>query len=810
MAEIIDIITNLQFVAEDEGVKKSAATIAQLSKEVEKLSDETKDYQAFLDKNRGKNAQHDKEAIAAIQKNTALIKEKQKAIVTEFQATDQLNKAITQEVGLLASLNNQLEVLKAKKAFATTSTELKAINVDIAKVNSQIKGTGEAVGGAASKAFSGLRQLAYLIPGLGMAGIFNLAFEAIGRLFPQIEKYVRALVGLDGVQKDLNDAIKEGLKNSYVEVSNLDRLYDKTQDTTLSIDERREAVNKLQKLYPAYFKNIEDEIILNGGAKDSYDELRQSIIATAKVKAIEGKIAEKFNEDFEKEIELRNELKEATIAERVERGKAGRVITGDFGRTTGVDAATLDANRIRRKAVAKKALNDFIDNQKEELSVLTSSLEEQEKLISDKTVESTSKEDSERKKRAAAAKRARDLAAREQAESDKIIREAQLSLMDEEAREIKERELRYEEEKKKLRKVNAQERLDFEQAYEDDLYDIRLKYQLKNLALIDKELEEINKRVEADFKADVKRGIEIDEAKRKAIKKEQDFIKKNLEEMQEYVKDLNEKAAKDRRKQIQENIKGIGDSVQAFGNLLDTITQVSIDRADKELSAQQRRIDRAAKYAERGGAELLEIEEERLNRLSEKREKFAQRQLQINSALALSESIVAVAAAAAEGDGYGSIALVAAVVAAIAAGYAFVSTLEEPTSFAEGTKEVKGPGSETSDSIPARLSKGERVVPAKRSRQFKAVLDDIQDGVFADQGALISAIQAGKYSGMNYKAVIDSSTTNTTDVRGLETRLDGVIAAIEDMPASKTIFDERGFGSYLIKQQQRTLKRNKY
>lgn len=809
MAEqIIDIITHLQFVAHDEGARKSAATVAQLTKEVQKLEDETKDYQQFLDKNRGKNAQHDKEAIAAIQKNTAAIKEKQKAIITEFQATEQLNKAITQEIGLLGSLNNQLEILKAKKAFATTAGELKAINVDIANVNKQIKGTGEAVGGAATKAFSGLRQLAYLIPGLGLAGIFNLAFEAIGRLFPQIEKYGRALLGLGGAQQDLNDAIKEGLKNSYVEVSNLDRVYAKTQNTALSIDERRESVNKLQKLFPAYFKNIEDEIILNGGAKDSYDELRKSIIATAKVKAIEGKLIEVYNNNFEKETKLRSNLKKAIAEENRERGKIV-INQGVIGRAdvqTDLNAKQANALRKQRRRQAQTELFEFESEQAEQLKVLTDALTEQEKLISYKTVESTAEEDAARKKRAADAKRASDQAAREQAESDKIIRESQLSLLDEEAREIRERELKHEEELKKLRKVTKQERLDFEQAFQDDLYDIRLKYQLKNLELIDKELAEINKRVEADFKEDVKMGAAIDAAKRKKIKEEQDFIKKNLENMQEYVRGLNAKAAKDRKKEIEDNIKGISDSVQAFGQLLDTITQASINNVDKEITAQQRRIDRATKYAERGGAELLELEEERLAALEEKREKYARRQLQINSVLALSNAIVAVTAAAAEGGPV----LVAAVIAAIAAGYGVVNAFDEPLQLAEGTKSVEGKGTETSDSVPANLSKGERVMTAKTSKKFKPILDDIQDGMFPDQAALVSAIQGGKYSGMNYKAVIDSSTTNTTDSKGIIAAVERLNTTLEEHPVSKVIFDERGFGHYLMQQQARTLKRNKY
>ena len=323
-------------------------------------------------------------------------------------------------------------------------------------------------------------------------------------------------------------------------------------------------------------------------------------------------------------------------------------------------------------------------------------------------------------------------------------------------------------------------------------------------------MDDINKATEKAFRERVKMGQEMDEAAEKNRQKELAFIAKNLEAIQKYVRDSNKKIAEDRKKEIIENIKSYGQAVQEFGNFINTIVQSNIDSLDREITAQQRRIDRAVKYAERGGAELLEIEEERLAALEEKREKFARRQLQINAALALSNAIVAVATTAAE-SGIASIATIPAVLAAIAAGYAFVNTLEEPQNFAEGTKAVKGKGTETSDSVPANLSVNERVVSAKTSKKFKPILDDIQDGVFANQADLIASIQAGKYSsGMNYKAVIDSSQTNTTDNKAVVYALGEVKTAIEQIKGTKVIANEKGIAVFTIQQMQQISKRNKY
>ena len=50
--------------------------------------------------------------------------------------------------------------------------------------------------------------------------------------------------------------------------------------------------------------------------------------------------------------------------------------------------------------------------------------------------------------------------------------------------------------------------------------------------------------------------------------------------------------------------------------------------------------------------------------------------------------------------------------------------------YKEGVIDLKGPGSETSDSITARLSRGESVMTAEETKQYKPVLQAIRDGEF--------------------------------------------------------------------------------
>jgi len=131
-----------------------------------------------------------------------------------------------------------------------------------------------------------------------------------------IEWASAAMKGSDGIRTlkenkmALNEAIKTGDKEANNEIYKLGILYKTTQDVTLSIAQREKAVNKLQEMYPSYFGNIKDEIILNGGAKKSYEELKEAVLASSRAKAISGQMDKMAAEEFEKEAEIRVKIEE--------------------------------------------------------------------------------------------------------------------------------------------------------------------------------------------------------------------------------------------------------------------------------------------------------------------------------------------------------------------------------------------------------------------------------------------------------------------------------------------------------------------
>ena len=116
---------------------------------------------------------------------------------------------------------------------------------------------------------------------------------------------------MDGV----NTAMQDGQKEAQQSIVRLNLLYNATQDVTRSINERKKAVDALQKEFPAYFKNISDEKILAGEAAAAYNDLANAIIRSAKARAAQDKIVEnqkKILDLEEEQAKAQIELNKAT------------------------------------------------------------------------------------------------------------------------------------------------------------------------------------------------------------------------------------------------------------------------------------------------------------------------------------------------------------------------------------------------------------------------------------------------------------------------------------------------------------------
>ena len=128
----------------------------------------------------------------------------------------------------------------------------------------------------------------------------------------------------------------------------------------------------------------------------------------------------------------------------------------------------------------------------------------------------------------------------------------------------------------------------------------------------------------------------------------------------------------------------------------------------------------------------------------------------------------------------------AALVAAAGAAQIAVISAQQ---FATGVFDLKGPGSETSDSIPAWLSRGESVIPAKHTRAHPEATRALVEGKFDKWMAANMALRPG---------ILENTYGGNVDLSRQISRLEkSLTRAIQRLPVSVTAFDSRGFTQFV-------------
>ncbi|MFA9214720.1 MAG: hypothetical protein ACEQSR_12885 [Candidatus Methylacidiphilales bacterium] len=198
------------------------------------------------------------------------------------------------------------------------------------------------------------------------------------------------------------------------------------------------------------------------------------------------------------------------------------------------------------------------------------------------------------------------------------------------------------------------------------------------------------------------------------LKKENAQYEKENSELQIQLDEAGITKKEDRQKTI---IKNIGYGVQieeAFVSAVSKILAAQEANIDKEISIQEKRIERTKAIAERGNAELLEQEEERLRRNQELKERYARQQLALQLVQQAGALTLAIAQAAAV-PFPANIPAIASIIATVGAGFATVKQLSADNTprFKDGVVDFRGQGTATSDDNLVRISNRESVVVAK-------------------------------------------------------------------------------------------------
>ncbi|MCD8386476.1 MAG: phage tail tape measure protein [Bacteroidales bacterium] len=149
---------------------------------------------------------------------------------------------------------------------------------------------------AAKGASLALKGMGVGLAAWGAVKLFQALTSEGAKAETQAQRVGKALAGIESEAKSASSAEK----------ARLDALYRATQDVTISTEKRIGALRELQRLYPEYFSSMSDEAVLAGQAKDQYDKLAKSIMATAKARAYESKIEDLNRKKLDNAESFRN------------------------------------------------------------------------------------------------------------------------------------------------------------------------------------------------------------------------------------------------------------------------------------------------------------------------------------------------------------------------------------------------------------------------------------------------------------------------------------------------------------------------
>ncbi|MBS1771504.1 MAG: hypothetical protein JST82_01500 [Bacteroidetes bacterium] len=596
------------------------------------------------------------------------------------------------------------------------------------------------------------------------------------------------------------------------EMSQLFVLRATIQNVTLNYSKRNEAVSQLLKLYPEYFSKLSREEILAGRVGDAYGRIIENILANARVQVL--------NDNLKTSLGTLESVKD-----EIEKLKGTKITDKDLGLGVSLFGSVptynipLDA-RFEGKHIdiLLKKIAEY-NNLANDINTTTGKIVQLQNEI-DKgkpkpggeggLVQATPKEDAYQKERD-----------RLDAEAEKIrVNDEQIKGIRKQRDDIeKQYTALYKSDIEAGRQITLEERNKREEDYTAAVEKLNLAEDIRN-----NELEQ----------AQVKEELSLAER----FKKQQDIVK-----LTEQLANLQSKSAELEHKQALNNVgitteqpatqaaqqekkyspgKGekfvfgkdaeipdaegrrraeIKKSVDAYKSLTEsavqafqTIYDAQVKALDAEIEIRKQRVDAAAKLAERGNTEALKQEQDRLNAVLKKREEYARRQQILNSALAVSNAIVAVAEAASE-TGAGAIVIVPAVIAAIVAGYAAISAATKESSaqaYADGVVDFKGKGGPRDDANWVRISSGESVITAEGTKKNRTLLEAI------NKGAALQFINPALAYTMPTFAQPQLSVqgyASQYDLRAVENKLDNVVNAIEDNRMKQNIyFNEHGVG----------------
>lgn len=658
---------------------------------------------------------------------------------------------------------------------------------------------------------------------------------------------------LNSLHKDLEQIEKDVYTNASNNISRIQYLASIVDDTTRSMDDRLDALKKLQEEFPGYFNNLDEEAVKHGKVAKAVEGATNAILAQASAQAAYEQFRKVSSDEFNAGrsiVQIQKQIDDLTKNANPQyvndfithyksvpddpddaddpNSRANNMIrsirlNNPPDGSTGVD--TRDLNPLLDKLAETKQLQKKLQDEKISLLKQAKALTQSAQFILASTNgnKNDTKDDEETKDDIILPDNNRlppkpkpkpvkiTLEIKHDEEQltqdvdsyvDSIVQPLKAKLEDkladiatQELAALQDIEDRY-----------ARGSLVFED-YEAEKTRVSREYAIKRLEAeisnIDAILTNYEEGSDEYVKLVKERQIKVLEASK--LKNEgktaADVTKATKTAAEEEEK---KKQADKHKAEIQEKIDSYQELAKAVVEAYNTILQTQIDALDKEISIREKRVEAAKALAEKGNVAVLKMEEDRLQKAQKKRAEYAKKQQIVNAAITVSNAVAAVARAALEGGGFGSIATIAALLAALAAGYASVTSLSQDNAFADGVVGFNGRGGPRDDKNWVRISNGESVITAEGTRHNQALLEAINSGsrfnVLGMPDMPLLKQPTGIYQQYAY--------ATTKDLNGLEQKFDEVVGAIEKNKMKQNIFfNEYGVGIMTEKAISKTRKR---
>jgi|GEM_PF-4067177 len=267
------------------------------------------------------------------------------AILKLSDLTDATGELAVEGVGNITAINQALKSLRDAQKEVGDPAELQVLNRAIKDLSAEssrlgkigvegfdefgnkVKNAGGNVAGFATSAFSSIRKLAFVLPGIGVAGIFGAigaglleaaksigifdeGLDGTGRTAKKASEDVIALQkAIDGL-KEAGDITLSATGGEQGNIARVRALAAAIQDTNKSYKERQNALIELRETNKAYFGDLTLEANSLKTLAGRVNEYSQALITEAIVKGQVDEIA-KVSSELEKQAHVLDKLRDA-------------------------------------------------------------------------------------------------------------------------------------------------------------------------------------------------------------------------------------------------------------------------------------------------------------------------------------------------------------------------------------------------------------------------------------------------------------------------------------------------------------------